>query len=242
MMILGTSTFINAYWQADGFGKTIFLALFVLSLISWFFILHKIWVVNLVRRYSKMFQTIVEKHTGEVLTLSAENLPKMTSKEIPHPFAHIYIVLKNHTVDILNKNNLAQSAENFLSSTDIELLQAHLQSTIIKQRENLEKNLYILSTTYTLAPFMGLLGTVWGILTTFSEMQGGGNISSNAALLGGLSTALATTVIGLLIAIPALIAYNYLKNASRLFAFEMHDFAHLLLSTVEMQYRKVDVT
>ena len=84
-------------------------------------------------------------------------------------------------------------------------------------------------------------GTVWGILITFSELQKGGSISSNAVVLGGLSTALTTTVLGLLIAIPALIAYNYLRNVNKEFYTEMHDFSHLLLSTIVLQYRKVDV-
>jgi biopolymer transport protein TolQ len=82
---------------------------------------------------------------------------------------------------------------------------------------------------------------VWGILITFGELQAGHSVSSNSIILGGLSTALTTTVLGLLIAIPALIAYNYLKNLSHHFTTEMRDFSHFLLSTVELQYRKVDI-
>jgi biopolymer transport protein TolQ len=91
-----------------------------------------------------------------------------------------------------------------------------------------------------LAPFLGLLGTVWGILTTFSEMttQSGGG---HQAILSGLSLALATTVLGLVDAIPALIGYNYLKNTIQEFETEMGEFAHLALASIELQYRKVDV-
>ncbi|MBP9841601.1 MAG: MotA/TolQ/ExbB proton channel family protein [Simkaniaceae bacterium] len=240
-MIIAQHTFINAYFQADPFGKGIFLALFLLSLISWFFILHKIWIFREVKKYSSLFQTLVDKHRESLLNLSGDHLPKIVHRDIPHPYAHIYLTLKNKTVEILSKNNRHADAVNYLSHNDVELINSHLHSTIIRQKENLEKNLFILSTTITLAPFLGLLGTVWGILITFSELQNGGSASSNTVILGGLSTALTTTVLGLLVAIPSLIAYSYLKNFSRRYTSEMVDFSHAILSTIEMQYRKVDV-
>ncbi|MGL5264266.1 MAG: MotA/TolQ/ExbB proton channel family protein, partial [Candidatus Rhabdochlamydia sp.] len=65
-------------------------------------------------------------------------------------------------------------------------------------------------------------------------------IGSNSVIIGGLSTALATTVLGLVIAIPALIAYNYLKHRISNYSSEMQDFLYELLSYLELQYRKVD--
>jgi biopolymer transport protein TolQ len=65
--------------------------------------------------------------------------------------------------------------------------------------------------------------------------------SSHQMVLSGLSLALATTVLGLIDAIPALIGYNYLKNGIRDFNTEMEEFANEILASVEMQYRKVDV-
>lgn len=234
-------TFISAYWQADFFGKLIFFGLFVLSLVSWFFIVHKIWMLHVMRKSSYSFQAIVEKNKDAVLNLSYENLPQLSNRQVPHPFANLFLILKRKTVEILDKNNFFASGDNYLSHADVDLIESHLATTMSRQKERLDKNLFVLSTTVTLAPFLGLLGTVWGILVTFSELQKGGSIASNAVVLGGLSTALTTTVLGLLIAIPALIAYNYLKNVHREFYTEMYDFSHLLLSTIELQYRKVDV-
>lgn len=228
-------TFFQAFTQADAFGKLIFFALFALSALSWFFLIHKIWGLNQVKRHAKAFGRVILKQKDSLLQLE---LPKGHL----HPFRHLYGVAREKTVEILDKNHFFASHQpNYLSRTDIELLDSHLQSSIAKQREKLEKNLFVLSTTVTLAPFLGLLGTVWGILITFGELQAGHSVTSNSVILGGLSTALTTTVLGLLIAIPALIAYNYLKNACRHFTTEMRDFSHFLLSTVELQYRKVDV-
>jgi biopolymer transport protein TolQ len=105
------------------------------------------------------------------------------------------------------------------------------------QTKKLEKNLYVLSTIVSLAPFIGLLGTVWGILITFSSMQSH-MAGGSQGILEGLSLALTTTVLGLVDAIPALIGYNYLKNSARDFRVEMENFNTSLVSAVEMQYKR----
>jgi len=239
-LVMGT--FLQSFYGADAFGKLIFFGLFALSVTSWFFLIQKIWILNQVKRHAKIFGCAVQKQKDSLLHLDIEGLPKALKRDLPHPFGRLYLIIKEKTVEILDKNHyFAKTQPNYLSTADIELLDSHLQSSIAKQSESLEKNLFILSTTVTLAPFLGLLGTVWGILITFGELQTGHSASSNSIILGGLSTALTTTVLGLLIAIPALIAYNYLKNLSRHFTTEMRDFSHFLLSSIELQYRKVDV-
>ena len=143
-------------------------------------------------------------------------------------------MLKGKTLEIFEKNG----KENTLLHADVALLETHAASTISSLTKFLEKNLYILSTIVTLAPFLGLLGTVYGILTTFSELGTQSGAGSNQAILGGLSLALSTTVLGLLDAIPALVGYNYLKNRIHEFDSEMERFATDVLSTLELEYRK----
>jgi biopolymer transport protein TolQ len=120
------------------------------------------------------------------------------------------------------------------------MLQAYVMATISEANKALEKNLFILSTIVPLAPFMGLLGTVWGILVTFAGLHEGGSLGSNMSIIGGISTALATTVLGLVIAIPALVSYNYLKNHLKVYTADMDDFLTSLISHIELQYRKVE--
>jgi biopolymer transport protein TolQ len=241
--VFASQAFSQAFTEADFFGKLIFFALFSLSIISWYYLIYKVWMLRQVKRNAKQFKLFIEKNRRKLL--SSDALPPSERNCLPHPFHALYFTLKEKTIEILDKNRFfsakTPSHQHYLSRTDIELIDSHLQTTIIKMRRLIEKNLFILSTTTTLAPFLGLLGTVWGILITFGELQAGHTITSNVVILGGLSTALTTTVLGLLIAIPALIGYNYLKNTSRHFTSEMYDFSHFLLSTVELQYRKVDV-
>lgn len=240
--------FTTAYFQADFFGKCIFLGLFILSFMCWSLLIYKIYLLQKVRKRALKFFSFIQKQKDSLLNLKPEPLKSKAYFEAPEPFLEIFSVLKDKTLEILEKNHffLNQPDEPktsvYLSQGDIGLIESHLVTSITNQRHKLDKNLFLLSMISTLAPFLGLLGTVWGILMTFSGLQMSGNISSNSMILSGLSTALATTVLGLVIAIPALIAYSYLKNAIKTFTYEMEDFSQLLLSTVELQYRKVEVT
>jgi biopolymer transport protein TolQ len=248
--MIGTPTialigpFITAYAQSDFFGKGIILALIFLSLICWILLLYKIWLTKRVRRISAAFYHAYDKNKTTLLQLEIKDLPLSGSAQIPHPFAAIFDAMKTKTLEILNKNlffSQKEKKEAMLSPTDLEMIEACAVTMISSQIKELEKNLFILSTIVTLAPFLGLLGTVWGILLTFAQLQTGGAVSSNSAILAGLSTALVTTVLGLVIAIPALISYNYLKATIKEYSSDMEDFLSDLLSTVELQYRKADI-
>ncbi len=245
-IILGTNPFFDAYIQSDVLGKLIFISLIILSICSWVVILHKLWQTRLARKSANRFNESFQLQKGNPLSLDCENLNK--NKTI-NPFLHLYQVMKKQTMEMLNKNRHfglthaagAQKGSAYLSGEDIDYVASHLVTSIATQTKDLEKNLYILSTTVSLAPFLGLLGTVWGILTTFSEMQAHTGGGSHQMVLGGLSLALATTVLGLMDAIPALIGYNYLKNNIRDFGTDMEGFSNDILTSVELQYRKVNV-
>ncbi|MCB1084141.1 MAG: MotA/TolQ/ExbB proton channel family protein, partial [Simkania sp.] len=187
-----------------------------------------------VRASAKRFKKLAILHKEELLKLSSKS---------ENPFSVLYNGLKEQALVVLDKNHyFVDQNQNYLSKADIDFLDSHMHTTIAKLKGKIEKNLFILSTTVALAPFLGLLGTVWGILIAFGELQAGHSVTSNTVILGGLSTALTTTVLGLLIAIPALVGNNYLKSLSKNFTIEMIDFSHFLLSTIELQYRKVDIT
>jgi biopolymer transport protein TolQ len=230
--------FISAYTSSDFLGKGIFWLLFILSALSWTLLIHKAWIYAQVRKLSKEFASQFSEKDPLNLQFTRA---KGHLLEVPHPFFEIYKALKQKTLQIISRNHFfAPSDVTTLSEADLGLIESQVYSALAMQHKTLEKNLYILSSIVTLGPFLGLLGTVWGILLTFSELHSRGVSSSNAAMLAGLSMALATTVIGLVVAIPALIGYNYLKNAGREYRREMEDFSQTLLSTLELQYRKPD--
>lgn len=247
-IILAGNPFFEAYTQSDILGKMIFLALYALSICSWFVLLHKIWLTHQAKKYAGRFQEVFHMQKSNPLGLDCDNV----SKKRINPFFDLYKVLKKHSLEVLAKNRhfsrLQESDQSAnintpsssLSLSDVDFVASHLSTQVALEVKNLEKNLYILSTTVSLAPFLGLLGTVWGILTTFSEMQSQAAGNTHQMVLSGLSLALATTVLGLIDAIPALIGYNYLKNTIRDFATDMEGFSNEILASVELQYRKVE--
>lgn len=245
---LGSNPFFEAYINSDLLGKMIIFGLIILSILSWSVLTHKIWIIRRCRQLSYQFRQAFQMQRLNPLGLSSELQPQEKGL---NAFKVIYAVLKKQTIDLLNKNrhfsqSQAKGAGNpqepsYLSPTDIGFVETHLATAMTTEVKELEKNLYILSTTVSLAPFLGLLGTVWGILMTFSELQNGATGNSNQMVIGGLSLALATTVMGLMAAIPALIGYNYLKTHVRDFEIEMEEFATEILSSVELQYRQVDL-
>lgn len=228
-----SSPFFNAYLNSDIMGKLIFLSLLIISIFSWVVIAHKVWETYKVRQRARFFKNNFNNFKRNPLKI---DVPGSSG----NPFAELYMVLKRHTLDLLKKNQKEGDATSYLTSPDIDYVDTHLQMTIAWQIKKLEKNLYLLATFIPLAPFLGLLGTVWGILISFSEMQAQVVGSTQQAVLGGLSLALTTTVLGLIDAIPALIGYNYLRSTIRDFQMEMEGFSTDILATVEMQYRKVD--
>lgn len=231
MIRFAANPFISAYAQSDWFGKGIFLALFTLSIVCWILIAYKSWQFWNVKKLSAQFHLVFGEKKEDPLNLQfPKPIPRI--QEIPHPLFEIYRSVKQHTLLLLDKKEGAQ-----LSPEDLERIESGTFNAVSTAFKPLEKHLFLFPTIVTLAPFLGLLGTVWGILLTFAHLGSGFHVS-NAATLAGLSMALATTVVGLVIAIPALIAYSYLRNAGREAKREMEEFSHSLLAAIELQYRR----
>ncbi len=249
VMASSSQIFVSAYSDSDFFGKLIMLGLFALSVICSVVLLYKLWQAREVRKLSQTFYQALQREKQSILSIVLDGLPRSRFKEVPHPFATILDAIKRKSLEILEKNHFFfeqipsthRPPSVFLTREDFDLIEAEAATAIVKETQRLEKNLFILSTVVTLAPFLGLLGTVWGILLTFSALHSGGSTSSNTVILGGLSTALVTTVLGLVIAIPALIAYNALRTSLLNMEKDMENFSYQILGQIEMEYRRVSV-
>lgn len=109
-----------------------------------------------------------------------------------------------------------------------------LQRGVARQTLHYESRMVLLGSIVTGAPFLGLLGTVWGVMDAFGAMAGTGTASLQA-LAPGVSGALLTTVAGLLVAIPAAFGYNYLLQQSRTAIVELENFASVIADRIEME-------
>jgi biopolymer transport protein TolQ len=233
--------FITSYVESDWFGKGIFWGLFFLSALSWTLIINKGWVLYHVRKFSTEFSSLFSEK--DPLSLQFVRSGKKAILEVPHPFFEMYIALKQKTLQVIGRNHFFANkteAPVYLSEADLALIEAQGYTVLTNQMRKLEKNLFVLSTIATLGPFLGLLGTVWGILLTFSELPSANLGGGSSSMLAGLSMALATTVIGLVIAIPAFAGFTYLRNEIKEYRRDLENFSQILLSAIELQYRKPD--
>lgn len=229
------SIFLQAYTSSDFFGKLIFIALFALSITCWTILIRKFLVLK----------SIQKKGQNSLQTLQQKNFHSMLFNQEhtdSNPFSNTLSAISSKTSQLLKKNGHFKDCDAvFLSKRDIHTIDEFSSMTIYQEVANLGSDLFILSTIVSLAPFLGILGTVWGILLSLGELQQASQ-ASNTIVLAGLSTALATTVLGLVIAIPALIGYNYLKNSLSSIGSNLEGFSHSIVQQLELQYREVEVT
>ena len=122
-----------------------------------------------------------------------------------------------------------------ISASQMRMVQTAMERAVGESALRLESQMVLLSTAVSGAPFLGLLGTVWGVMETFGDVAIAGK-ANLTAMAPGVSAALITTVTGLLVAIPAMFGYNYLVTTLRGMIVELDNFAAELASEFEHKY------
>ncbi len=126
-----------------------------------------------------------------------------------------------------------------VSLKSMEHVKRTLERAVAQQALNLESGLIMLAIAVSGAPFLGLLGTVWGVMSAFSYVASRGNADLQT-MAPGVAGALITTVAGLLVAIPSMFGYNWLVHNLRVFTVELDNFAQELVSKMETEYLRDD--
>jgi biopolymer transport protein ExbB/TolQ len=124
-----------------------------------------------------------------------------------------------------------------LSLKSMEHIKRTLESAVARESIKLESGLILLASAVSGGPFLGLLGTVWGVMDTFA-MVGQQQNAALEVMAPGVSAALITTVAGLLVAIPSMFGYNFLVHSLRVRTVELDNFAQELVSKMETEYLK----
>jgi len=122
-----------------------------------------------------------------------------------------------------------------LSLNQLETLRAVVDRHVADEALNLEDQMGLLATAVSAAPFLGLLGTVWGVMDAFSGMAQSGS-AALSAVAPGISGALLTTIVGLLVALPSMIGYNLLSSRIRRLSVQMDNFAQEFISAIQNTY------
>jgi biopolymer transport protein ExbB/TolQ len=118
---------------------------------------------------------------------------------------------------------------------NMEHVKRALENVVAQESLKLESGLILLAIAVSGAPFIGLLGTVWGVMSTFAGVAQQGS-ATMAAMAPGVAAALITTVGGLLVAIPSMFGYNWLVHHLRVFTVGLDNFAQELVSKMESEY------
>jgi biopolymer transport protein TolQ len=122
-----------------------------------------------------------------------------------------------------------------LRLNQLETLRTVVDRNVADEALILEEQMGLLATAVSAAPFLGLLGTVWGVMDAFGGMAVTGS-ATLSAVAPGISGALLTTVVGLLVALPSAIGYNLLTNQIRRISVQMDNFAQEFISETQNSY------
>ena len=204
---------LNLFIRADIIVKSVIIILIVCSVYSWAVIIEKF------RLFKKINQTTEEFETKFWNSKSAESFYNNLPSSTEDPMA---LVFKDAMQNLLKRR----------SKSDLhERMTTMLETGIEKQMSKISKGYTFLATVGSTAPFIGLFGTVWGIMNSFQSIAISRN-TSLAIVAPGIAEALFATALGLLAAIPAVIAYNKFNNDSILYSKRLENFSKRFLTII----------
>lgn len=210
--------------------KAVLLILLLFSTISWAIIILKLILIRRTRRESESFFKIYYG-SRKLSSIYAE-----TKEMRQNPFAAIF---RESCIEL---NRITQSnpegGENITFSTELpglESIERTLNRTATSELNRYERTLSFLATTGSTAPFIGLFGTVWGIMDAFRSISIRGS-ASLAVVAPGIAEALVATAAGLAAAIPAVVAYNYFVGKIKGIAVEMDNFSSEFLNVIHRHF------
>ena len=203
----------SLFVRADFIVKTVILMLIGCSIYSWAIIIEKFRLFKKINLESEEFEEKFWK------SKSAETFYNGLPTDLDNPMALLFKDSMQTLLKAKNKSNLN------------ERMSSMLEVNIEKQIVTLEKGFTFLATVGSTAPFIGLFGTVWGIMNSFQSIAISRN-TSLAIVAPGIAEALFATALGLLAAIPAVVAYNKFNNDAKKYSQKLENFSKRFLSII----------
>ena len=204
---------LNLFIRADIIVKSVIIILIACSIYSWAIIIDKIKQFKKINILSDEFE---EKFWR---SKSAETFYNSLPSNADDPMTSLFKESMQGLLKSKSKTNL------------VEKMGGILEVGIEKQMSKIEKGFTFLATVGSTAPFIGLFGTVWGIMNSFQSIAISRN-TSLAIVAPGIAEALFATALGLLAAIPAVVAYNRFNNDSRKYSQKLESFSKRFLSII----------
>ena len=203
----------SLFMRADFIVKSVILMLIGCSIYSWAIIIEKFRLFKKINLESEEFEEKFWK------SKSAENFYNSLPVNLENPMALLFKDSMKTLLKAKNKSNLNDR------------MSSMLEANIEKQMTKIDKGFTFLATVGSTAPFIGLFGTVWGIMNSFQSIAISRN-TSLAIVAPGIAEALFATALGLLAAIPAVVAYNKFNNDSKKYIQKLENFSKRFLSII----------
>lgn len=224
-----TTGFLSSVSQSGFMGQAIVVFLLLVSVYSWAVIFYKAGILRKAwRRSLAVRERFRDDPDGVVGRHSARKRLKAS------PFASVLEAALGE-LSLLYSARGPATARGELSVVHVDGIERSMERALAEEVIELRRHLIVLATTAGAAPFVGLFGTVWGIMKAFAAMSVTGT-ASIGSVAPGVSAALTTTVAGLAVAIPALIGYNYLMNRVRTITAQMENFSSEIISAIERNF------
>lgn len=220
-----SSGILDLVLSAGPVAKGILVLLLLFSIVSWALIAEKWWQFRRIRRQTAEFLKLFrDGRRANVVTGAARKLRES-------PLANLYLAGYHESGGVELVDRLPDEADDAATAERLAAAERAMRRTAGHEIARLERYLPFLATTASAAPFIGLFGTVWGVITAFHGIGQQGS-ASLAVVAPGISEALIATAAGLGAAIPAVMGYNYFVSRVKYWATEMDGFMLDLLNVL----------
>lgn len=233
LSIINQNEIFSMVLNAGAMVKLVLFLLLAFSILSWAIIFMKYRIIHRARKETNLFQEIFWK--SKSLAVAYSESKNLRYSPVAEVFRVGYQELgRLYKMQQESEENAQRESTDILSTNLVrfENIPRALRAAMNSQVTHLGYALTFLATTGNTAPFIGLFGTVWGIMNSFHSigLRGGANL---AVVAPGISEALIATATGLAAAIPAVIGYNYFSNQVRVLESEMNNFSSDFLNIIE---------
>lgn len=218
--------------EATPEGKAIIIVLVFLSIFAWSVMATKVLQMRRAKRLNQLFDAEFR---------AQPNVLAIYDRRVQVEGCPLFAVYQEGCAELDSRLRRGNSRErrDAITLKSMEHVKRALEGAVAREALKLESGLILLAIAVSGAPFLGLLGTVWGVMSAFSyvamEATQGGR-ADLATMAPGVAAALITTVAGLLVAIPSMFGYNWLVHNLRVFTVNLDNFAQELVSKMETEY------
>ncbi len=231
MCLLADANVVYVLRNAPIEGKIILAFLLVFSIFAWSVMVGK---ALQMRRAKKLNQFFDAEFRGQ------KNVLGIFERRVQVDGCPLFAVYQEGCIELdARVKGDGEVRKKNISLKSMEHIKRTLESAVARESLKMESGLILLAIAVSGAPFLGLLGTVWGVMITFADVAQAGK-AELTTMAPGVSAALVTTVAGLLVAIPSMFGYNWLVHTLRVLTVELDNFAQSLVSRMEVEFLKDD--